>query len=222
MAQEGAQQSGLVLNGAGGAAGPAGKVRQVERGGVGERIGLQVGPEIRDRVELRGVRREVRQMRGAGRGAFLDELTEMSLEAVPDQHDRGAQLALQIFEEVHDLLGVDVGIGQQAEVQSDPVAARSHTQGSDGRDFLMAAGALRQQRGVAPQALRAAYQRRHQQAGLVEKDQCGSQAGSVFFTRGQSCSIQARMRSSSRSTARRVGFCGEKPKPCRRRLTCAA
>ena len=67
-------------------------------------------------------------MRGVGRGALLDELTEMSLEAVPDQHDRGAQLALQVLEEIHDLLGVDVGSGQQAEVQSEPVAARSHTQ----------------------------------------------------------------------------------------------
>ena len=42
MAQEGAQQIGLVLNGAGGTASPAGETRQVERGGVGERIGLQV------------------------------------------------------------------------------------------------------------------------------------------------------------------------------------
>ena len=222
MAEEGTQQIGLVLDGARGAASPAGETRQVECRGVGEWVGLQVGPEILDWIELGGVRREIGQVRGAGGGAFFDERSEMSLEAVPDQHDRTAQLALQVLEEVHDLHGVHVGVGQQTEVQSNPVAARGHTQSGDGRDLLMAAGALRQQRGVAPQALRAAYQRRHQQAGLVEKDQCGSQAGSVFFTRGQSCSIQARMRSSSRSTARRVGFCGEKPKPCRRRLTCAA
>ena len=90
MTQEGAQQIGLVLHGAGGTACPMSETRQVERRGIGELVGLQVGPEIFDWVELRGIGRQVGEIRGVGRSAFLDELAEMSLEAVPDQHDRGA------------------------------------------------------------------------------------------------------------------------------------
>ena len=90
MAQEGAQQIGLVLHGAGGAAGAAGETRQVNAGALASGLSLEVRPEILDGVELRGVGRQVGQMRGMHWGALLDELPEMRLEAVPDQHDRGA------------------------------------------------------------------------------------------------------------------------------------
>ena len=70
----------------------------------------------------------------------------------------------------------------------------------------MAATALAQHRSLSTHAPRAAHQWRHEHPGFVEENDGRSQARGVFFTRGQSCSIQARMRSSSRSTARRVGF----------------
>ncbi len=210
-----------MLDGACGPAGACGEADQIESRVVGERIGLEIGPEVFDRIELGCVGGQVLQMRRAGRSALGDELTQMRLEAIPDQHDRAAQLALQVLEKVHHAGGVDVGVGMQAEIQRHPVAAGADAHGGDGRNFLMRARALPEYRGVSAQAPGATHERRHQQAGFVEKNQCRSQARSVFFTLGQSCSIQAWMRSSSRSTARRVGFCGEKPKPCSRRLTCA-
>jgi hypothetical protein len=66
VAQKGAQQVGLLLHRAGGAAAPVRQTRQVERRGVGELIGLQVGAEILDWVGLRSVGRQVGQMRGVG------------------------------------------------------------------------------------------------------------------------------------------------------------
>lgn len=221
VTQEAAQQIGLALHRARGGAGTTREGGQVEGGIVGERIGLQVGPQVFDRVELRGVRRQVREVRRVRWDTVIDQLTEVRLEAIPDEHDRAVQLLLQLLEELHDPHGVDVGIGQQPEVQADPIAAGRDAQRGDGGDLAVATGALPEHRGVPAQTPGAPYQRGHQQARFVEKDQRRAQARSVFFTRGQSCSIQARMRSSSRSMARRVGCCGENPRPCRIRLTCA-
>jgi len=145
----------------------------------------------------------------------------VGLEAIPDKHDGRAQLALQMLEEVHRALGIDVGIGVQAKVQRQAVALGRNADGCDRRDFLVTAPTLAQKRCLSAQAPGPAHQRGHEHAGFVDKDDRGSQARGVFFTRGQSCSIQALIRSSLRSSARRVGFWGEKPKPCRSRLTWA-
>jgi hypothetical protein len=160
-------------------------------------------------------------MCGTRQDALVDELALVSLEAIPDQHDGRLQLMLQMLEELHGTLGVDVGIRMESKVQGNPISFGQDAYCGDGRNLLKRTAALAQYRGMPAQAPGAAHQGRHEHPGFVEKDDGGSQACGVFFTRGQSCSIQARMRSSSRSTARRVGFWGEKPKPCRTRLTCA-
>ena len=219
MAQEGAQQRGLVLDGTGGTASPCGESDQVVRRIVGQRIGLEVGPQVLDWVEFRGIGRKVFKMSRVWRDAFIDQLTEVRLEAIPDEEDGRAQLVLQVFEKVHHALGIEVGIGEQAKVKRHAITCGADAQGGDRRDLLMTSRALPEYRGVPAQAPRAAHERGHQEPRFVEKDHSGVQAGSVFFTRGQSCSIQAWIRASSRSTARRVGFCGEKPRPCRSRLT---
>lgn len=219
MAQEGAKDCGLLLDGTGGTASVCGESDQVVSRIVGQRIGLEVGPQVLDGVEFRGIGRQVFKMSRAWRDAFIDELTEVRLETIPDEDDGRAQLVLQVLEKVHHTRGIDVGIGKQAKVERHAIACGADAQGGDGRDLLMTAHALPEYRGVPAQAPGAAHERSHQQSRFVEKDQRGVQAGGVFFTRGQSCSIQAWIRASSRSTARRVGFCGEKPSPCRSRLT---
>jgi hypothetical protein len=210
-----------MLYGVGRAACAVGEAAQIDGRIVGEGIGLQVRPEVFDGVEFRGVGRQVFKMRRAGKDALVHELTLVGLEAVPDEHDRRAELALQMLEEVHGALGIDVGIGMKPEVQREPIACGCDAKGGDRRHLLVAAPALVQQWSVPAQAPGAAHQRGHEHAGFVEENDRRSQARGVFFTRGQSCSIQARMRCSSRSRARRVGFWGEKPKPCRSRLTWA-
>jgi len=221
MEEEAAQERRLMLDGARGAASTGGEMRRINGRIVGEWVGLEISPQVLDRIEFRCARREVFQMSGAGWHALGIQLAQVRLEAIPDQHDGRAQMTLQVLQEVEHTGAVDVGIRMQTEVQRDAIALGCDAHGGDGRDLAMRAGALAQDGCVSAQAPGAAHQRGHHQARFVDKDQRGAQAGSVFFTRGQSCSIQAWIRASSRSTARRVGFGGENPKPCSRRLTCA-
>lgn len=213
MSEKAAQEVLPALGRVGSAAGSVRESLHVEGGIVGERIGLEPGPEIFDRIEFGSVRRKVFQVCRTRQHAFVEEFALVGLEAIPNQHKGRVQLMLKMLEEVHGALGVDVGIRVQPKVQRETIPFRQDADCSDGRDLLMRATALAQQRGLSPQTPRAADQGCHEHPGFIEENDGGSQARSVFFTRGQSCSIQARMRSSSRSTARRVGFWGENPKP---------
>lgn len=194
---------------------------KIKGGIIREGIGFQIGPQVLDRIEFGGIRGQIFQVCRTRQDALLDELALVSLEAIPDEHDGCVQLTLQMLKEIHGALRVDVGIRMHPKVQRDPIAVGQDAQRGDGRDLVLGATALAQHRGVSAHAPRAAHQRSHEHRGFVDENDARSQARGVFFTRGQSCSIQARMRSSSRSTARRVGLWGEKPKPCSSRLTCA-
>lgn len=52
---------------------------------------------------------------------------------------------------------------------------------------------------------------RHQEAGFVYEDDRRPATCGVFFTEGQSSRTQRRISRSSRSAARRAGFCGLQP-----------
>jgi hypothetical protein len=221
MSEKASQQILPALHRVGSAACAVGQRVKIECGIVRQGIGFEVGPQIFDGIEFRSVRRQVFQVSRTGQHALVDEFALVGLEAIPDQHDGRVQLMLKVLEEIHGTLGVDVGIGMQSKVQRDPIPFGRDANGGDSRHFLLRTAALAQHRGVSARAPGTAHQRGHQHPGFVEENDRSSQARGVFFTRGQSCSIQARMRSSSRSTARRVGFWGENPKPCSRRLTCA-
>jgi hypothetical protein len=221
MAQKASQQILATLHAVGGTTGSVGERAKVEGGVIRQRVSFEVRPKVLDGIEFRSVRRKVLQMCGTRHNALVDELALVGLEAVPDQHDGRSQLMLQMLQELHGALGVDVGIRMESKVQGNPIPFGQDADRGDGGDLLMRTAALAQDRCVPAQAPGAAHQGRHEHPGFVEKNDGGSQACGVFFTRGQSCSIQVRMRSSSRSSARRVGFWGEKPKPCRTRLTCA-
>lgn len=123
------------------------------------------------------------------RNAFINERTLVSLEAIPDEYERGAQLMLKLLEEVHGTLGINVEVWMQAKVQREPVSPRGDTQRRDDGDFLITAAALSKQRRVAAQTPGSAHQRGHEHARFVDENEGGSQARGVFFTRGQSCSI---------------------------------
>jgi hypothetical protein len=221
VSEEASQQALPALHGVSSAACSMGQSVKIKGGIVREGIGFQIGPQVLDGIEFRGIGREVFQVCRTRQDALLDEFALVSLEAIPDEDDGRVQLTLQMLKEVHGALSVDIGIGMEPKVQRDPISVRQHAQRRDGRDLMLRPTALAQHRRVSAHAPGAAHQRRHEHPGFVEENDARPQAGSVFFTRGQSCSIQVRMRSSSRSTARRVGFWGENPKPCSRRLTCA-
>jgi hypothetical protein len=221
MLEKASKQILPMLHGAGSAACPVSERVKVEGGIIRQGIGFEVGPQVFDGIEFGSVRRKIFQMCRTRQDTFVDEPALVRLEAVPYQHDGRVQLMLKMFEEIHCALGVDVGIRMEPKVQSKPIPLGQDAYCGDGRNLLKRAAALAQYRCVPAQAPGTAHQGSHEHSGFVDENDGGSQARGVFFTRGQSCSIQARMRSSSRSTARRVGFCGENPSPCRTRLTCA-
>ena len=184
---------------------------------VGERIGLEIGPEVFDRDEFGGVRREVFQMCRAGQDALVEECA-FGLETIPDEHDRRSQLPLQMFEETHGALGSDVGVSMQPK----PKAIRSLLAGCTARRWRrlsMAAAALPQY-GVATHAPGAPHQ------GAVgvpdwSRKTIAALSRVAFFLLEASL---ARSRPGSLLVALDGApgrLLGMKPRPCSRRLTCA-
>lgn len=219
MADKAEEQLGFALHGAGGIAGISGERIQIEGGLVGERIGFEVRPQVFDRIEFGGIGRQVLKVCRVWGDTFVEEFAKVGLEPIEDHDQRCAHLALHVLQKFDHTLSIDVGIRMQTEVQRQSITRGNDAQRGDGGDFLVGAGTLAQDGRAASRVPGAAHQRRHQQTGFVEEDQRRSQACGVFFTLGQSCWTQLRMRSSSRSIARRVGFCGENPRPCKRRPT---
>ena len=207
----------LVLHGPGGSTRGVGKQVEVQAGAIGERVELEIAPEVFDRIEFGRVRRQ--QFRAQTR-MFADEVLHLtgavSRQSIPDEYCRGAQLPIELAQKLDDERRIDVS-RVQPEIKMHGVACWRDAQCPDDGDLLVQAVALPEHGRAAARTPAAAHQRRHQQPGFVDEHQPGFQVRSVFFTRGQSTLTQRRMASSSRSMARRVGFCGLQPNPLRSR-----
>lgn len=107
----------------------------------------------------------------------------MSPEPISDQDQRGTELPAQLTQEVEDLRCGDIGLGMEAEVEVDPIAVRGHAQGGDDGQLLLSARALRQERSMAAGSPASLDKGSHQEAGFVQEDEAGLQAGG-FFSRG--------------------------------------
>ena len=136
----------------------------------------------------------------------------MGLQPVPDRHKRRTELAIQLGEERHGAPRIDVGVAVQAEVQANPVPFACDTQRADRADFAMRTSALTKDGRFPARCPTTPNQRGHQKREFVDENQPGFQARGVFFTRGHSDLTQVAMAFSSRSRARRAGFCGLQPK----------
>ena len=151
------------------------------------------------------------QVREAGnelRGTF----SAVGVEAILDQHARPLQFLVQMAEEADDARGSDVGLGMQAKVKPHAIAVRRHRQGRKGGNLLEMTPPLHQHRRLSLRLPTAADQGCHEQAAFIEENQPGVQSAGFFLRAGQVCLTHCRMASSSRSTARRVGFCGLQPR----------
>lgn len=93
----------------------------------------------------------------------------------------------QMLQESKNLRATDVLVGMQGQVEVDALAARGDDQGPDARDLLVRSGSDSQFGGLSPQAPGPSDQGSHQEAGLVETDQAGVEAGEFFLMRGHSC-----------------------------------
>jgi hypothetical protein len=142
--EEGAQQVGFSLQGASVATSGVCESRQVEMRRVGQGIRFQVAPGIFDRVQVRCVGgQEIRLGISAGGQELRGSASAMGIQPIPEQQPRSVQFAVQVAQEGDHLLGVDVGIGMEAEIK--PAFAAAQTQDGDDGDLLMMHAALQQQ-----------------------------------------------------------------------------
>lgn len=185
---------------------------EIKRSKVCQRIHFKVAPDVFNGIKFGCVGREEMGMQTR---VFHKELARslraMGLKTIPDQSDRPGKLLQKHAEEMDDPIGVYICVGVKSEIQVDIIPRRGYAKCCDHRYFLMRSRALIEQRRLAPRAPRAANQRRHQYAAFVNKNEPGLQARGFFLMRGHSVLTQPRIKSSSRSAARRAGFWGLHP-----------
>lgn len=184
---------------------------------VGERA-LRNLPNPFVRVEFGGVAWKAKEVE-PGKGALkhADRLSPMDRAVVPDQHHRSAQMSKQVTEEVADLRMLDV-LGVQPEVKTQAPPTRTDREARDHRDAISAL-TMANERGVTARGPSPLNTWDQEEARFVDEDEVGTQPRGFFFMRGHASFFQRSIRSSSRSSARRSGFCTLHPKPWRRRPT---
>ena len=183
------------------------KCRPVRQG-----IHFQIAPDVLDRVEFRRVGRQEEGMQLIGTFEKAPRtFGAVGVEAIPEQHARALQFLVQMPEEAHHLPGADLGVGMETKIEPHVITAGRHTERRQGGYLPEVTTPLKQHRSLAPRLPAATHQRFHQQAAFVEENQPGVQPVRFFLSAGQVCLIHCRIPSSSRSTARRAGFCGLQP-----------
>lgn len=189
-----------------------GQLVQVACGAIGRRVHLPPAPGEFRRVPFRRVGREafnvptralgdeLRHARGAMRG-----------QSAPHDHDGASKLSQQSPQEVDRLRSFD-RLAMQPPRKPQPTPTRADGDRSDRREAPVRTEPMAQDRREAGRGPGATQQRTLQNAGFVDENQVGVQPRRFFLMRGQSRRTQFSIASSSRSIARRAGFCGVKPK----------
>ena len=136
----------------------------------------------------------------------------VGVQAVPEQKDPARDAAQQVVEEADEF-----GTADRASYQA-KIGVRVGCDGRNGRE-LGPVKTVKENRRLPPRRPGLARRGQQRETTLVEKDQCGLQPLGVFFICGQVCWTQRWMAASSRSRARRAGFCQLQPKWCKRRQT---
>src|SRR5437879_5239968 len=172
-------------------------------------------------VELRGVRGKIfdRQTR-----VLMQELVErvslMGGGVIQQNNDGAAQVSQQLPQKNADLLLSDVVIEEQiVKAQLLPLGAQRNS-GYDG-DLVSSPLAMTMNGSLPFRRPGSDHRGDQEEAGFVRKYDVGTQPRSVFFTRGQFLCFQRLIFPSSRSNARRSGFCGVHFKLCIKRPTWA-
>jgi len=193
---------------------PAADDRQcvdIRAGEIREGLCLEVAPHVLDGIQFGGVGREVEGARAEASEELADVRRAVCIGAVPDEHHPRAQLPIQLLGEGEDRLGIEVLLDEKLKIQPDRSAVRADAQGGDHRDLPAMPADVPEHWGLSAGPPRAPHHGQKEQAAFVNEDQPRAQAVGFFLMRGQSCLIQRRIPSSSRSHARRTGRCGVQP-----------
>ncbi len=135
----------------------------------------------------------------------------MHRQSIPDQHDRTAKMPQQLPQEVERLRLLD-RLTMQLPEKLQPTPTGADRDRADRREMLVRAEPAVKHRREAGRRPGATHQRIQQNAGFIGENEVRPKPRRLFLMRGQSLRTQVSIASSSRSTARRVGFCGVKPK----------
>jgi len=201
-----APESGNVI------AGCLGKVFWVIGCVVGQGVAFEVAPNHLDRVDLRGIGWQKETMKSGGSGKYaIDDFGAMGEGSVPDYEQGLLHLAAELPQKAGHAHGSDVLACMERKIKSYPLASWRNREGRDGRDLAVSPSDLAQNWRSAAGCPGASDQRRQEKAALVDERNVGVQASGFFLMCGQSTLIQCRMAFSSRSRARRSGFCGVQP-----------
>ena len=117
---------------------------------------------------------------------LLDDDTPMNGAAIPQQHNRSAQMAQQVTQEADDLHPRNIGT-VETEVKSKPLARRGDGDGGDGRNPLPAV-AVSKDRGTADRRPGLAHVRDEEESAFVEEYEMGPKSLGFFLTRATAAS----------------------------------
>jgi hypothetical protein len=123
VAEEGTQEVGFSLNGAGVAAADGGEVIDIWRGEVRERLGLEVAPDVFDGIKFGSVGREVKRERSGEVEEAPDLGSTMCLGAIPHESHRGVKMAGEVLHELW------MGFGPRANPVNDACCPRISSSG---------------------------------------------------------------------------------------------
>ena len=158
------------------------------------------------RIELGRISRKMREVQAWELAAEVaDRLAPVNPTPVPEHDDRAAQVVQQVAEELEHIRVFEVLLEEEAPVEAEPPAHRTHRQAGDHRDFI-ALIAMADDRRQAARRPRFVDARDQQEPRLIDEDEMGAQPRGVFFTRGHSTRFQCSIAASSRSSARVSGF----------------
>lgn len=182
----------------------------VRAGEIGERLGLEVAPDVFDGIQLGRVRREM-ELAGAGaRKEVPDVGRAVRIGTIPDQCHRRPQMPSEVFTEGQHGRSIEVFLDEQLEIQADGAPLGADAEGGDHRDLSAVTADVPEDRRAAARPPRSSHHGQQQPAFVAEDQPC-AQAVGLFLMRGPSCLTQRRIPSSSRSQARRTGRCGVQP-----------
>jgi hypothetical protein len=187
----------------------------IEEGPIGQRVHLQIAPDILHRIEFWSIGRKeviIEPWRISDEGLNLPGA--MSQQPIPYQNNGAVQLPDEMTKKLSHQTAIDIYIRMQAKIELNTIPTGRDAESGNGRNFLVCSSALVQHGRLPSWMPTAANQRSHQQATFVEEHKMGVQSAGFFLMRGHSCFTHCWIPVSSRSMARRAGFWGLHPRPC--------
>lgn len=197
---EGFDERATTTHAAERAAGMAVELSEIPWAEVRQLVVLQVAPDELGRIHLGGVRRQPLECDAAVLlfDVLPNDAATVSGETIPDDQELSRNVTRKMLQELDHLRSADRS-GEEAKVeppQRDP--------GDRGQQVPVEV--ILQHGRLAPWAPRAAPMGPLAQSTLVDEDDRLSLAGSVFFNAGHRWRFHRAMATSSRSSARPVGF----------------